>query len=59
MRVAISLILLSPVVALAAEPIRLFNGKDLAGWEGDEKTWRADDGAIAGGSLETTVPRNE
>ena len=45
---------------LAAEPVKLFNGKNLTGWEGDtRKTWRIEDGAIVGGSLETTVPRNE
>jgi Domain of Unknown Function (DUF1080) len=58
MRVALVLILLTPIAAFA-EPVKLFNGKDLTGWEGDEKTWRVDDGAIAGGSLEATVPRNE
>jgi Domain of Unknown Function (DUF1080) len=43
-----------------AELKPLFDGKTLAGWEGDtEKTWRIEDGAIAGGSLETEVPRNE
>src|SRR5205085_6560702 len=43
-----------------AEPTSLFDGKTLAGWEGDTtKTWRVEDGAIVGGSLEQTVPRNE
>lgn len=38
----------------------LFDGKTLAGWEGETaKTWRVEDGAIVGGSLETVVPRNE
>src|SRR3954468_9101566 len=50
---------LLPVPLLAADPKPLFNGKDLTGWEGDEKTWRVEDGAIAGGSLEAGVPRNE
>ena len=44
----------------AADPVPLFNGKDLAGWEGEtKKTWRVEDGAIVGGSLDETVPRNE
>ncbi|OAI39375.1 hypothetical protein AYO40_05855 [Planctomycetaceae bacterium SCGC AG-212-D15] len=49
------------VVSLhAAEPTSLFDGKTLDGWEGDTKnTWRIEEGAIAGGSLDTTVPRNE
>ncbi len=43
-----------------AESKPLFDGKTLAGWEGDtEKTWRVEDGAIVGGSLEAVVPRNE
>jgi Domain of Unknown Function (DUF1080) len=38
----------------------LFDGKTLDGWEGDtEKTWRIEDGAIVGGSLDAVVPRNE
>jgi hypothetical protein len=59
---------LSPVllvVALSAladdqKPVSLFDGKTLDGWEGEtEKTWRVEEGAIVGGSLDTTVPRNE
>jgi hypothetical protein len=42
-----------------AEPQSLFDGKTLNGWEGDTKnTWRVEDGAIVGGSLEKLVPRN-
>lgn len=49
-------LLLTP--ALAA-PVALFDGKTFAGWEGDtEKTWRIEDGAIVGGSMEGN-PRNE
>ena len=51
--------LLLPAPLFAADPKPLFNGKDLTGWEGDEKTWRVEDGAIAGGSLDAVVPRNE
>jgi len=43
-----------------AEPKPLFDGKTFAGWDGDtDKTWRIEDGAIVGGSLDTVVPRNE
>src|SRR5438094_4057944 len=46
--------------ARAAEAKPLFDGKTFAGWEGDTKnTWRIEDGAIVGGSLDTVVPRNE
>jgi hypothetical protein len=56
----ISLVLfLVPASLLAAEPKSLFDGKTLTGWEGDEKTWRVEDGAIVGGSLDAVVPRNE
>ncbi len=49
---------LSLVSALAA-PVPLFDGKTLDGWEGETaKTWRVQDGAIVGGSLEGN-PRNE
>jgi len=59
MRIFAIVAVLLPVPLLAADPKPLFNGKDLTGWEGDEKTWRVEDGAIAGGSLESVVPRNE
>lgn len=54
--------LASAAILSADEPkwISLFDGKTLDGWEGDTaKTWRVEDGAIAGGSLDETVPRNE
>ena len=51
---------LATLSASAAEPTPLFDGKTFAAWEGDTaKTWRIEDGAIVGGSLETVVPRNE
>jgi hypothetical protein len=51
------LLLAAPVVAA---PVSLFDGKTLAGWEGDtKKTWRVEEGSIVGGSLEKAVPRNE
>ncbi|MGM0488073.1 MAG: 3-keto-disaccharide hydrolase [Planctomycetota bacterium] len=36
----------------------LFDGKSLAGWEGDPKAFRVEDGAIVGGTLDARVPRN-
>jgi hypothetical protein len=51
---------LSRPPACRAEARPLFDGKTFAGWEGDtKKTWRIEEGAIAGGSLEHAVPRNE
>lgn len=47
-------------ISAADKPIPLFDGKTLSGWDGDtEKTWKVENGCIVGGSLETTVPRNE
>jgi Domain of Unknown Function (DUF1080) len=58
---SLSMFLLAfPAFAANAEPVKLFDGKSLAGWEGDtEKTWKVEDGAIVGGSLDAVVPRNE
>jgi hypothetical protein len=50
----------SAVCVHAADPVSLFDGKSFTGWEGDTTTtWRIEDGAITGGSLDKTVPRNE
>jgi hypothetical protein len=35
-----------------SETIKLFNGKDLTGWEGHEKYWSVQDGAIVGKNSE-------
>jgi hypothetical protein len=44
----------------AIPPVRIFDGKTFAGWEGDtNKTFRIEDGAIIGGSLKQNVPHNE
>ncbi len=46
--------------AQVPEPVPLFDGRTLAGWQGDTtRTWRVEDGAIVGGSLTETVPRND
>ena len=37
--------------------VPLFNGKDLAGWEGDLKLWKVQDGAIVGDS--PGIPHNQ
>jgi hypothetical protein len=42
------------------KPVPLFDGRTFQGWSGDTaKTWRIEDGAIVGGSLTETVPRND
>lgn len=54
---ALFLVATSPV---QAGSVSLFDGKTFEGWEGDtDKTWKIEDGAIVGGSLDTVVPRNE
>ena len=49
--------------ALAADPESgfqpLFDGKTLAGWEGNENIFRVHDGAIVAGSLEAPIAHNE
>jgi hypothetical protein len=50
------------VAAENAQPklVPLFDGKTFDGWEGDtQKSFRIQDGAIVGGSLEHPIPRNE
>lgn len=49
----------------AAEPAAegewtpLFNGKTFDGWEGDQKVFRIEDGAVVGGSLKEPLKHNE
>ena len=60
MRLLSALVVVSSALAARAEHRPLFDGKTFDGWEGDTaKTWRIEDGAIVGGSLEKEVPRNE
>lgn len=43
-----------------ADPTTIFDGRTLAGWEGDTATtWRVVDGCIEAGSLDRNQPRNE
>jgi hypothetical protein len=42
-----------------SKPVPLFDGKTLAGWEGNLKIFRVQDGAIVGGSLADKIARNE
>lgn len=59
MRTLSLLALFSLLVSASAEPVSLFNGKTLNGWDGEKtKVWRVQDGVIVGGSLEGN-PHNE
>jgi hypothetical protein len=61
LRIGVFALMISVAFASSAkaEPKKLFDGKSLDGWEGDKNTWRVEDGAIVGGSLDKGVPRNE
>lgn len=37
----------------------LFDGRTLSGWEGNEESFRVEDGAIVGGTDAAPIPRNE
>ncbi len=50
-------LLLGTATAQAAQP--LFDGKTLAGWEGNTNTWRVEAGAIVAGRLDRKQPHNE
>jgi hypothetical protein len=39
--------------------VPLFDGKTFTGWEGNQKVFRIEDGAVVGGSLKQPLPRNE
>lgn len=59
-RILLLIILTFAVVTLAAvKPRSLFDGKSFAGWEGNMKIFRIEDGAIVGGSMKAALPNNE
>lgn len=39
--------------------VKIFDGKSLKGWEGNEKFFRIEEGAIVAGNLKAKIPRNE
>jgi hypothetical protein len=55
----LSALAVSAITAFAA-PVSLFDGKTLAGWEGDtEKTWRVQDDAITAGANDRKQEKND
>ena len=54
MRLLLALSLVVVSAAVGGEPVDLFNGIDLSGWEGDDRFWSVEDGAIVG----RTTPDN-
>jgi hypothetical protein len=60
MKSVVVLALAASLISLLAAPVPLSDGKTFQGWVGDtNKTWRIEDGAFVGGSLDKKVPRNE
>lgn len=51
--------LVSAFAVFAADPVPLFDGKSLEGWEGDMDLWHVKDGVITAGSADRKQPRNE
>jgi hypothetical protein len=45
--------------AAGQEPVPIFDGKTFAGWEGNLKWFRIQEGAIVGGTFQEPIPRNE
>ncbi|WP_395746892.1 family 16 glycoside hydrolase [Prosthecobacter sp.] len=56
MKHLLSLLLLA--TALHAEPVSIFDGKTLDGWDYDPKIWRVEDGMITGGSTTEKIKEN-
>ena len=53
-------LLVAAALTSHAAPVSLSDGKTFTGWIGDTNTtWRIEDGAFVGGSLDKKVPRNE
>jgi putative membrane-bound dehydrogenase-like protein len=42
-----------------AQPLALFDGKTLDGWDYDPSMWRVEDGVITGGSTNTKIAKND
>jgi putative membrane-bound dehydrogenase-like protein len=58
MRLALLSLLFVPFV-LHAEPVSLFDGKTLDGWDFDPAMWRVEDGVITGGSTTKKIKKND
>ncbi len=50
--------LLLAALPLWAQPVSLFDGKSLTGWDFDPAVWRVEDGLMTGGSLTEKVTQN-
>ena len=52
------LALLTLTTAALAQPVSIFDGKSLDGWDFDPKVWRVEDGMITGGSTTEKIKEN-
>ncbi len=52
------LALLALTTSAVAQPVSLFDGKTLDGWDFDPKIWRVEDGMITGGSTSEKITEN-
>ncbi|HYF34042.1 MAG TPA: PVC-type heme-binding CxxCH protein, partial [Prosthecobacter sp.] len=59
MRLLLTLLGLALTGILHADPVSLFNGKTLDGWDYDPKMWRVQDGLITGGSTTEKITHND
>jgi Domain of Unknown Function (DUF1080) len=50
--------LLAFTTSALAQPVSLFDGKTLDGWDLDPKIWRVEDGMITGGSTTEKIKEN-
>ena len=57
--VGAAIVAVSAQTPAAPKPAAIFDGKTLAGWEGNLKIFRVQDGAIVGGTLADKIARNE
>lgn len=64
-RILIALAIATPLLAQSPGPpppgqtTPIFDGRTLAGWEGNPQVWRVEGGALTGGSLDAAQPANE
>ncbi|MBB5037385.1 DUF7133 domain-containing protein [Prosthecobacter dejongeii] len=57
-RFALLCLLLTTALPLWAQPVSLFDGKSLTGWDFDPAVWRIEGGLMTGGSLTEKVTQN-
>lgn len=52
-------LLIAATLGVRAAEKPMFDGRTLAGWEGNTNTWRVEDGAIVAGAMDRKQPHNE